>query len=174
VSAINWPTLIVAIVGAITGLISLGWKIYTHVSDRPRLTLFVQVAEMIGTPEGDGRYVVLNAGNNGKYPITIRSAGFDLSNRKVVFTSPNRAQRLPFEVLPGRAYEAWIKLDSVEKGLAGEGKGVKIAAAFAYDATGKRWRRKLGRRYNRAFERKAVERKAIEPHAAPPKAPPVA
>lgn len=157
-STINWPTLVVAIIGATTGVLSLGWNVYTKVSDRPRLRLNFQIG-YADLQDGEGFYVFLEAVNTGRYPITINSVGFDLSNRMQLIMPFNRNQRPPFEVLPGRAYQAWLKREKVQRELARQGKEVRIIAAWANDMTGKRWRRKAEREWNGAVEPEAASSK---------------
>lgn len=73
----NW-TLTVAIVGAVTGCLSLAWRVVERVLDGPRMK--VSLEPVLATPGGPTRGCIARVSNHGRHACTITSLWFETTD----------------------------------------------------------------------------------------------
>lgn len=72
----DWATLAIAILGAATGLFSLGWNVATYLlRDRPRLTLRTSWGYGNLPHMGEGHVVSITAVNEARHAVIVESVG---------------------------------------------------------------------------------------------------
>lgn len=113
-------SLVVATIGALTGVVALVWQIVTRTRGAHRVTVEVSNAIFVGDavvidPGGDGGVVVcVEAMNSGASAISVTSWGFELSNRRGGFAIPNPeypSTPLPHMLLPGTSAKFFVSAE---------------------------------------------------------------
>lgn len=143
----DWATLILAIVGALTGISSLAWNVATYLlRDRPRLALNYAMSLPINAPAlGEEWMVSITAVNRTKHMVVVESVGCALSDRTKLLFPPNPYRQLPHQVIPGEKYEAFLDVVALAQALRRQGPDVRIVGVWANDAVGNTWRRRVRR-----------------------------
>ena len=146
-AAKDWATLILAIIGMVTGVASLTWNVVLYLlRDRPRLKLRTSWGYGNLPHMGEG-HVIITAANETRHAVIVESVGFDLSNGRQLLFPFSPKYEVPYEVRPGGKYEAWAFMAGVREQIKAEGQDVYVVRAWANDAVGKRWKKAMPRRW---------------------------
>jgi len=93
-------TLIIALVGAVLGVINTSYSIF---KDKVRIKVIPKVADHYPNPNNRPPFLCIDVTNLGLLPVTIREVGFkikDSSKRIMLLQNPMNQQQLPYRLEP--------------------------------------------------------------------------
>jgi hypothetical protein len=82
-------TLIIAIIGAVTGVGSLAWQVVAFTQSGPRVNVTAFQALLIADDAADDWHVTVTATNSGRAPVTVKGWGFRMPNGKTIHMISN-------------------------------------------------------------------------------------
>ncbi|MBP7748485.1 MAG: hypothetical protein KA383_20410 [Phycisphaerae bacterium] len=138
----SW-TLVVAITGAVTGIISLLWNIRRDLADRPKVQVTASENFLLpydGASEDDlaRTYVVITAVNAGRRPVTINGFCFVQSDGQHAVLAPDfttrsgmLCDRLPKELAEGQAAKCVMPSEIFDRAM--------VKKFFVGDTVGRHW-----------------------------------
>ncbi len=133
----EWATLAIAITGALTGLSSLGWQIYTSIDAR-KLKIEVEVGNSIIIPDTEPLHVVgVTVINRNDHAIRVQSVGLNLQKGRApgrLFFPPQSHANLPGEIAPHDSGFSYIEYRHFEEEMDPNLPVVAVAVTSAHGA----------------------------------------
>jgi hypothetical protein len=113
-------SLVVAVIGALTGVVALIWQINTRTRGAHRVAVNVANSVFVGPSSPDGVMICVEAINSGASPVKVTSWGFALPNRDGTMAAtipfPHSAP-LPHVLDPGTNAEFFMPAVQLGHGL---------------------------------------------------------
>jgi hypothetical protein len=96
-------TLIIAIIGAVTGMGSLAWQVGAFRQSGPRVKVTAMQALLIGMGYADDRHMSVTATNSGRAPVTVKGWGLRMPNGDAIHVTSSvpLSASLPYRLEPG-------------------------------------------------------------------------
>lgn len=129
-------TTVVAVVGAVTGVLALVLQLATYRRDRARVTVRVTSGFILSERTRQGPFVWVEAVNSGRRPIKVVNAGFLASGERFVTFGDLRT--LPKLLNEGEEVKVSATLSSLVEQTVLAGKGMPTEG-YVEDALGRRF-----------------------------------
>lgn len=135
-------SLVVATIGALTGIVALVWQIITRTRGAHRVTVSVANSVLLGPGSPDGVIITVEAINSGASAVQITGWGFELPNKGggIVATIPMRqSAALPHMLLPGTNVDFFMPATQLGHALREQGlSSADYIRAYVKLATGEK------------------------------------
>ncbi|MCC2030907.1 hypothetical protein [Microbacterium allomyrinae] len=132
-------SLVVAVIGALTGIVALVWQIITRTRGAHRVTVNVTNAVLVGYGSPDGVMLCVEAINKGASAVRVTTWGFELPDGGgMVVTNPmSQSTVLPHMLDGGTNAQFFVPAEFVGRGLRDRpGLSPRDLRAFVKLATG--------------------------------------
>jgi hypothetical protein len=132
-------TLVIAIIGAATGIGSLAWQMVTFSKSGPVVTVTATVAFFTHGAEISDPVVNVKATNSGRSPVTVKGWGLRFPNGQtmVILKPAPPSDPLPYRLEPGADANWYVPAVEVARGCAQHGVRQQDVTAFVNLADGR-------------------------------------
>jgi hypothetical protein len=143
-------TVVVAVVGAVTGILALGLSVLNYRRDRRDVKVFVERGFLSGPPDEpwDGPYVFVKAVNTGRRPVQLRSGGLLFAGRgndrlAIMPGRPGSPYALPATLQEAEHVELCVHRDEVIGQLLKRKEHRIPAYGYFDDSAGRQWKTRV-------------------------------
>jgi len=154
----------VAWYGAVTATVALGIEVVKLWLERRRVKLEILpkmhcIGEIFPDYPKDAHFVKFRVFNKGKRPVTITTLGVSLKKGNDLYIRPLYSPgfqigSLPKEILDGQGHDFFTSFDELSENSDGFG---KIDHFYVFDATGRKYKKRMDRKLLKKFRIKNVK-----------------